>query len=119
MKCGLLVRLQQSKPSCFDHHQGIRFLVLPRARTGLVIFVLLFGCTILRAQSTAQIEGQVTDQNGAVVVGAEVRAINRPIAVERKTVTDEAGRYQITALPVGDYRLEVAGKGFQIGRAHV
>ena len=112
MKCGLLVRLQQSKPSCFDHHQGNRFLVLPRARTGL-IFVLLFGCTIVRAQSTAQIEGQVTDQNGAVVVEAEVRAVNRPIAVERKTVTDEAGRYQITALPVGDYRLEVAGKGFQ------
>jgi len=77
------------------------------------IVMLLLVCISSRAQSTALIEGQVTDQNGAVVVGAEVKAVSRPIAVERRTLTDADGRYQITAIPVGDYELEVKAGGFQ------
>lgn len=77
------------------------------------IFALLFVCSSVRAQSSGLIEGRLTDQNGAVVSGAKVQAFNRAIAVERTTLSDEAGRYQITALPVGNYRLEIRAPGFQ------
>ena len=35
------------------------------------------------------------------------------IGIARTTVTDGDGRYQIFALPVGSYRLEVKAQGFQ------
>jgi len=67
----------------------------------------------IEAQSVATLEGQVIDQNEAAVSGAEIAAIGRGIGVERVVVTDGAGRYQLAALPVGDYRLTVRTKGFQ------
>src|SRR5262245_61251216 len=80
----------------------------------VVIFLLVTSCApAVYAQSTASIEGQIIDQNGAVITGVVIKAINRSIAVERATATDDDGRYQITALPVGDYRLEVSAQGFQ------
>lgn len=65
------------------------------------------------SQFSASIEGLIVDQTGAVVTGVEVKAICRPIGVERVEVTDTLGIYQIAALPVGDYRLEARAKGFQ------
>jgi hypothetical protein len=79
----------------------------------LFALLLLQVCVEVAAQSTATIEGQVTEQNAAVLSGVEIKAVSRAIGVERQTVTDDAGRYQITALPVGDYRIEVTARGFR------
>jgi hypothetical protein len=75
-------------------------------------FVLLLNIQV-QAQSSASIEGQVTDQNSATVPGVEITAVRGEISFKRVTVTDAAGRYQITALPVGSYRIETQAKGFQ------
>jgi hypothetical protein len=80
---------------------------------GPTLITLLLFCASINGQSTGSIEGQITDQNGAVVVAAQIRASSRGILVDRSTVTDNAGRYQMSALPVGPYRLEVTAKGFQ------
>jgi Carboxypeptidase regulatory-like domain len=87
----------------------------PAKRPGryLILVVALLLSTSVHAQSTASIEGQVMDQNGAVVTAAEIGAVNRETGIKRTAVTDEAGRYQIVALPVGDYRIEVRAPGFQ------
>jgi hypothetical protein len=74
--------------------------------------VWLFAWTSIHAQSSTSIEGQIVDQLGAVVPRVEVRATNKAIGVERVTETDEEGRYEITALPVGEYRLLVQAEGF-------
>src|SRR6185436_14864304 len=82
-----------------------------RAPFTAVLFILL---TIsVQGQSTASIEGLITDQAGAVIRGAEITATDAAIGVTRKSVTDDSGRYQLPALPIGDYRLEVHAKGFQ------
>jgi len=75
--------------------------------------ILLVFCFPVPGQSTAAIEGQVTDQNGGAIPGVEIKAFSRAIAIERVTTSDNAGRYQINALPVGDYRIEVKAGGFQ------
>jgi hypothetical protein len=80
--------------------------------TPTLITFLLF-CASIHGQSTGSIEGQVTDQNDAAVVAAQIRASSRGILVDRSAVTDNAGRYQVSALPVGVYRLEVTASGFQ------
>ena len=78
----------------------------------IVVFVLLLSAPVY-GQSTASLEGLITDQHGALIRGAEITAIDPAIAVTRSSVTDDSGRYQIPALPIGDYRVEVRAKGFQ------
>src|SRR5262245_31919799 len=79
----------------------------------LVVALLLVLATCIHAQSTASIEGLVTDQHGALVARAEITANDPAIGVTRKAISDNSGRYQIAALPIGDYRLEVRAQGFQ------
>src|SRR5258705_4382915 len=80
------------------------------ARVCLVVILL---CNPVHAQSTASIEGQVTDQHGAIVPAVLITVVSREIGIRRAAVTDDDGRYQIPALPVGSYRIEVRARGFQ------
>lgn len=79
----------------------------------LSVLVLLLLSTCVHAQSTASIDGLITDEHGALISGAEITAGNAGIGVVRLAVTDDSGRYQIAALPIGDYQLEVRAKGFK------
>ena len=78
----------------------------------LVLSVILL-CHLVHAQSTASIEGQVTDQNGALLRAVEITAVSPMMGIARVGATDDDGRYQIAALPVGSYRIEVRAPGFQ------
>ncbi len=79
----------------------------------MAVFSLLLLCAPLSGQSTASIEGHITDQNGALVPKAEITARSQLIGIDRRSTADDSGRYQIASLPVGDYRLEVRARGFQ------
>src|SRR5687768_10906862 len=81
-------------------------------RSPLVVVVLLVVSSCAYAQSTASIEGFITDQHGAFIADAEITAREPAIGVTRQAITDVSGRYQIAALPVGNYRLEIRAKGF-------
>jgi hypothetical protein len=88
-----------------------------------LVLVLLAALLILapqfasraHAQSTATLQGRVIDQNGAVVPGAKIIVSNRETGMERTAETDEEGNYQVAALPVGSYRVEVRAEGFHTG----
>ena len=64
-------------------------------------------------QSTATVQGTVRDEKGAVVPGAKVTARNEATGVERTSQTDMDGNYQLAALPVGAYSVEVQAQGFK------
>src|SRR5689334_6490464 len=68
-------------------------------------FVMLLSVAPLWAQSTATLQGTVTDAQGAIVPGASVTATNEATGVPRSVITDNAGHYQMAALPAGSYRL--------------
>src|ERR1700730_16871927 len=86
-------------------------------------FILAAGCLFSfllfaprsQAQVSAAISGRVTDPTGALVSGAKVTANNLETLAARTTVTDEAGRYSILLLPVGEYEVEISKQGFQVG----
>ncbi|HKG96886.1 MAG TPA: carboxypeptidase-like regulatory domain-containing protein, partial [Pyrinomonadaceae bacterium] len=86
-----------------------------RLRFGITTpIALLFAVALTTsAQSTASIEGQVADQNGAVIAGVTIIATNSAIAVERVTTSDGGGRYQLPALPVGNYTVAARATGFK------
>ncbi|HYJ45458.1 MAG TPA: carboxypeptidase-like regulatory domain-containing protein, partial [Pyrinomonadaceae bacterium] len=81
--------------------------------TLLISLLLLILSVPASAQSTATLQGAVTDPKGAVIPNARVIVRNQATAFERTTQTDSDGNYQVAALPVGAYRVEVQSTGFQ------
>lgn len=78
----------------------------------LLVIVVLFWITT-NAQSTSSIEGKVTDESGAVIPAARIMAHHIASGLARTGETDALGNYQIAALPVGQYRLDVRRSGFR------
>jgi hypothetical protein len=66
-----------------------------------------------QAQATAALQGRVVDSNEAFVARVTIIAHNEATGLERLAETDSEGSYQIVALPVGIYRLEVRAFSFK------
>src|SRR5215471_17017065 len=83
-------------------------------RAALRAFVFLCAmCSVVFAQSTAQLSGTVRDQSGAVLPGVEVTATQTATGLVRSVVTNETGSYVLPNLPVGPYRLDATLPGFR------
>lgn len=65
------------------------------------------------AQTSASISGTVTDSSGAAVAGAAVTVQDVNTSFARSTSTDAAGRYEVLALPVGEYEVRAEKTGFE------
>ncbi len=78
----------------------------------LVIFFFTF-IPLSFAQYGAGIEGTITDQSGALVVGANVNVTNEATGVSRNAVTTDSGFYRITGLAPGNYTVNVDAKSFK------
>src|SRR5215467_491243 len=81
--------------------------------TSLSIFTALACPQCGETQVSARIKGAVTDSSGAPVATSTVNAKNIETGATRSTTTDEAGRYLILSLPVGEYELKASKSGFQ------
>ncbi len=68
--------------------------------------------TAVPSQIGAQIAGSVTDPSGAAIPGATV-SLRLPDATTRQVVTDPNGRFEIGAVPPGNYVAEFSAPGFQ------
>ena len=75
--------------------------VMGRTAVSVLIGFLLSAltCTVVSAQSTAQISGTVSDQSGAVLPGVEVTATQTETGMTRSVVTNETGSYAMPNLP--------------------
>ncbi|MGH9747771.1 MAG: carboxypeptidase regulatory-like domain-containing protein [Candidatus Acidiferrales bacterium] len=77
------------------------------------LLALSFVCVSLaHAQVSATLSGAVTDSSGGVVAGAEVVVRNLETDEIHSTQTDSAGRYQVFALPIGEYEVRARKQGF-------
>ena len=62
---------------------------------------------------TSQLNGEVTDASGEAVANASVKVIGQDGQVVAQTTTDNDGEYTFDSVPVGNYRIEIEGTGFQ------
>src|SRR6266540_1523096 len=90
----------------------------------IALSLTLFMFHLLPSSATAQtttstIEGTVTDANGAVIAGAEVKANGTTLASERSVTADSEGFYRLTALPAGTYTLTVSHTGFVTSTSNI
>jgi outer membrane receptor protein involved in Fe transport len=69
---------------------------------------------LVAAQEAAgRIVGQITDPQGAVLVGAGVTVTNVATRAVSHAVTDKDGLYQVLHLPIGNYTVAAEAKGFR------
>jgi len=81
-----------------------------RVTTAISLAVM---CPMMRAQtSNAQLSGLITDQTGAAIAGAEVKAINVATSVPYTAVSNGAGIYVLQELVPGPYAMSVNASGF-------
>jgi TonB family protein len=69
--------------------------------------------------SPGRFSGWIVDQTGAAIADATVSAIDAQTATTQETSTDTRGYFEYVGLPAGDYRVEVAARGFAPSRAIV
>lgn len=89
-----------------------------------VPFVVALGLltTIAEAQTRAaagDLGGTVSDASGAVVPGSTVTATNLATGLTRTAVSQSDGRYQMLALPPGEYAVAAAHAGFATAKRTV
>ena len=73
---------------------------------------LLLAGAPLSAQSTATLQGTITDSQNAVMPGVTVTIHNAATSLERTTVTDAAGQYVAASLQPGHYVITAHLEGF-------
>jgi|KBSSwiStaDraftv2_1062776.scaffolds.fasta_scaffold38536_2 outer membrane receptor protein involved in Fe transport len=94
-----------------------RYPAFPASSASILFLVLLsIFPTRAEAQSTGALQGFVQDSTGSNVHGANVTAKKIDTGLIRTSTADSEGFFQIIALPVGAYRVEIAHRGF---RTHV
>jgi hypothetical protein len=59
------------------------------------------------------INGTVVDPSGAVVAGAQIRALNNGTGVALSTASTSEGQFSFQDLPLGSYKITVNASGFQ------
>ncbi|MCA1612893.1 MAG: carboxypeptidase regulatory-like domain-containing protein, partial [Acidobacteria bacterium] len=93
-------------------HQNLRLRSVLRAALA-ACFILCLAAAASGQQTDATVTGEIKDQNGAAVAGAQVAARNLETGFTRNTTTDGEGRYTFAGLPVGSYEIRAERAGFK------
>jgi len=77
-----------------------------------ILLCLLVTTLPLLAQNTATIRGQVSDKGGHAVISAFVIITSQDTGFMRAATTDDHGEFELSALPVGTYDLQIKADEF-------
>jgi hypothetical protein len=77
-----------------------------------LLLCLIFAEAHAQQPATATLSGIVTDPNGALVNGAQVKAVHTATGASRETTTNDEGLYVLANLPPGAYEISIAAHGF-------
>ena len=91
----------------------MNFFARNRQALWLVPPVMLFSLPGAAQVARGTLNGRVTDDSGAIVVGAQVVAHDNATGAEYKAVSDSAGEYTIPFLNPGTYTVKITYAGFK------
>lgn len=83
---------------------------------GAAILSGLIDAPVFAQSATGTIAGQVSDQQNAIIPGADIRLTERSTSSVRTGVTNSVGRYTIVNVPPGTYDVTVSKDGFTTSR---
>jgi outer membrane receptor protein involved in Fe transport len=78
----------------------------------LSVCLLLIAPAFVLAQTTGNIEGTVTDQNGGALPGVTVEATSPSLQGTRTATTGPDGRFRFVSVPPGSYKVTANLSGF-------
>ena len=87
------------------------------ARNGLLLLGFALGnCAYTSAQSgtSSALAGTVSDSRGAVVLDADVSAVNVDTKAVRNGQSDNTGRFLFSQIDPGNYQVTVKASGFAV-----
>jgi len=87
-----------------------------KSRSVAVLFVFLvsiFACCAFGQTFRGSIQGTITDQSSAAIVGAKVKVFSSATGFSRTVTTNEQGEYQASELPLGTYSITIEKEGFR------
>jgi Carboxypeptidase regulatory-like domain len=83
----------------------------------LILMMCLLSATVLgQTATTGLLQGTVTDPQGAVLPGVEVKLLDRTTNQSRVEMTNEDGLFTFVNVPPGNYSLTVTKQGFRTSR---
>jgi hypothetical protein len=87
---------------------------LRATRTATISAALLIAPSVVLGQgTTASLSGTVTDASGAVIPNAAITLKNQATSDVRQSTSNGSGDFTFSAVPVGNYEIDVASPGFQ------
>jgi hypothetical protein len=107
---------------CSSVHRWPECVSARKARHALIMSLglLMLSLPAFSQLNSGSIAGGITDQTGAVIVGATVTVIDVERGVSRPLITDSAGQYTAPSLTPGEYTIRADAPGFQtVQRAKV
>ncbi len=93
------------------HIPQFSFRIFSRTAMGVAILFVAFIANV-HAQTTSIITGEITDANGAAIVGAQVTARQVETGLTRISTSEADGRFTLAGLPVGAYEVRAGASGF-------
>src|SRR5215813_13090874 len=78
-----------------------------------IFFITAFVFPLIAQTDRATLTGVVTDPSRSVVPGAKVSLQSAATGLEQVTLTNSAGVYTFSGLPVGQYTASIAATGFE------
>src|ERR1043165_1387539 len=84
---------------------------LPRNIVRISLFLILAATLVAAQQARGTLRGSITDELGAVIVGANV-TLTDANGAQKKTTTNGEGVYNFTGLAPGKYMVQAVAQGF-------
>jgi hypothetical protein len=82
-------------------------------KAGLLLALILFAQSLAAQQATGALRGRITDQLGAVIVGATITVVDAKGAIKSAQSNGE-GSYVVSDLPPGRYTVRASATGFAV-----
>src|SRR5207237_1836564 len=84
-----------------------------KSSAAVLLFTFASAAIVSAQTATGEINGTVTDPNGAAVPGAAVKLINQATKGESEATTNQSGYFTFVNLKPASYTLMVETKGFK------
>src|SRR5215831_5349554 len=86
---------------------------IPRHAVLTASLVLCFPTAVFGQRTSGDLEGKVTDPNGAVVPNVSITLTGVTVGLSRTVQSDDQGEFRIQQIPIGTYKITTAaGRGF-------
>src|SRR5256885_15329759 len=81
---------------------------IPRHIIMTISLVVCFASAVFGQRTTGDLEGKVTDPNGAVVPNVSVTLTGVSVGFKRNVQSDDQGEFRIQQIPIGTYKITTA-----------